>query len=210
MEYDITIGFLRMIGRIFGLISRIVFTAYLQVLLRLSGVKHIGKNIKAIGRVHIAVKHKNSIKIGNNVMFVSRVSSNLVGLTNPMIIDTTRGGQISIGDFTGLSGCVLSSASSIEIGTYVNVGGNVRIFDHDFHPTDWRDRFEGINSLVKTKTRPIKIGDHSFIGTQVIILKGSIIGERSIVAAGSVVAGLVAPPDSLIAGNPAKIIRSLI
>ena len=55
--------------------------------------------------------------------------------------------------------------------------------------------------------RDIVIGDDVFIGTNAIILKGTKIGNRSVVAAGSVVFGLDIPPDSLVRGNPAVIVK---
>lgn len=52
-----------------------------------------------------------------------------------------------------------------------------------------------------------RIGKHCFIGARSIILPGLEIGDESIVAAGSVVTKDV-PPRSIVAGNPAQIIRS--
>jgi acetyltransferase-like isoleucine patch superfamily enzyme len=52
-----------------------------------------------------------------------------------------------------------------------------------------------------------RIGRHCFIGARSIILPGVIIGDESVVAAGSIVTKDV-PPRSLVAGNPAKVIRS--
>jgi len=59
------------------------------------------------------------------------------------------------------------------------------------------------------KTAPIAIGDDVLIGANAIILKGVTIGDRSIVGAGAVVALKNIPPDSLVAGNPARIPKSL-
>jgi acetyltransferase-like isoleucine patch superfamily enzyme len=114
-------------------------------------------------------------------------------------------GRIEIGDHSGLSGTVLSARSLIQIGQRVLIGGNVRIFDHDFHPTGWQERCAGDPGA----TRPVVIGDDVFIGTNVIVLKGVQIGERSVIGAGSVVTLSEIPPDSLVAGNPAKIVRRL-
>jgi acetyltransferase-like isoleucine patch superfamily enzyme len=52
-----------------------------------------------------------------------------------------------------------------------------------------------------------RIGRHCFIGARSIILPGVTIGDESVVAAGSVVTKDV-PPQSLVAGNPAKVIKS--
>ena len=49
--------------------------------------------------------------------------------------------------------------------------------------------------------------DDCFIGTNAIILKGTHLGPRTIVAAGSVVFGLDVPADSMLKGNPARLIE---
>ena len=55
---------------------------------------------------------------------------------------------------------------------------------------------------------PVRIGDDVFIGKNAIILPGVTIGSRVIVGAGAVV-GKDVPDNSVVAGNPARIIRSL-
>jgi maltose O-acetyltransferase len=52
------------------------------------------------------------------------------------------------------------------------------------------------------------IGDDVFVGTNAMILKGTTIGARSIIGAGAVVAGLDVPPDSVVVGNPARIVAN--
>ena len=145
------------------------------------------------------------IEIGNNVVFNARKRNNLVGLVNPTILDVLSGGRIKIGDCCGFSSVVMSSRESIEIGNHVIVGGNVRIFDHDFHEMDPVLRRGGTDGSGIRSAR-VEIGDDVFIGTNAIILKGTTIGARSVVAAGSVVFGLSVPPDSLVKGNPACVV----
>lgn len=94
---------------------------------------------------------------------------------------------------------------SIEIGDETLVGANCKIIDNDFHPLDAEKR--RANLACDIKKRPIKIGARCFIGTNCIILKGSEIGEDCVIGAGSVVSGTF-PAKSVLAGNPAKIIRS--
>ena len=175
------------------------------VLCKLWRMKCGGKVIFA-GKTIVRAYENNAIIIGSNVKFVSLVDKNLVGLANPTILCAARGGQIKIGDFTGLSSPVIHARKSIEIGKYVNVGGNVRIFDHDFHPLGWQDRRPPERGN-KTRVMPVVIEDDCFIGTNAIILKGTHLGARSIVAAGSVVFGLNVPPDSMVKGNPAVIVN---
>jgi len=58
------------------------------------------------------------------------------------------------------------------------------------------------------KTAPIIIKDNAFIGGSTIILKGYTIGENSVIAAGSVVTGVVSD-NEIWGGNPARFIRRL-
>ncbi len=60
----------------------------------------------------------------------------------------------------------------------------------------------------ETYFAPITIGDNCFIGMHSIIMPGVSVGDNSIVGAGSVVTHDV-PPNSVVAGNPAKVIKSV-
>jgi acetyltransferase-like isoleucine patch superfamily enzyme len=58
------------------------------------------------------------------------------------------------------------------------------------------------------ETRPVKICDKSWLGLNVIVLKGVEVGVGAIVAAGTVVTKSV-PPWTIVAGNPARVIREI-
>lgn len=88
----------------------------------------------------------------------------------------------------------------IEIGEDVAISHDVTIMDSDAHEGLW-DGYE--------KTKPIKIGNHVWIGTRVTILKGVTIGDNAIIAAGSVVTKNV-PNNTVVAGVPAKVIKTNI
>lgn len=169
------------------------------------GIKS-GAGCRFFGSAIIRTRRQGTINLGKNVVFVSRHKMNLVGLMNKTIIDTRGGGHLIVGDRSGFSSVVISTRSSISIGKDVKCGGNVRIFDHDFHSLDPECR-RGINDRLFIRTKPIIIGDDCFIGTNSIILKGTELGPRTIVAAGSVVFGLKTPPDSLVKGNPAVVVK---
>lgn len=62
------------------------------------------------------------------------------------------------------------------------------------------------HDMSRNVRRDVKIGKNCFIGAQSIIMPGVTVGEQSIVAAGAVVTKDV-PPHSIVAGNPAQIIR---
>lgn len=93
----------------------------------------------------------------------------------------------------------------LEIGNGVKVTANVTILCHDFSYSVLRIRFHDLLNECAGKT---VIGDNVFIGIGSIILPGIKIGDNSIIGAGSVVTKDV-PSDSVVAGNPARIICSI-
>lgn len=110
-------------------------------------------------------------------------------------------GILKIGTDTYLSeGCKVTCRELIEIGENCAIAWGVQIIDTDEHSIIWPDQTS------QSMTAPIRIENHVWIGCNAIILKGVTIGENSIVAAGSVVTRDVLP-NSLVAGNPAKVIR---
>lgn len=84
----------------------------------------------------------------------------------------------------------------ISIGDDATISENVVIMDSDVH-----------NICGTNKTAPIEIGNHVWIGIGAIILKGVRIGDNAVIAAGSVVTHDV-PSNTVVAGNPAKVIKS--
>lgn len=110
--------------------------------------------------------------------------------------------------------CLLSASAGIEIGSHAMLAHGVQIFDNDSHPRDPAARAEDYASVSAGGARweiasaPVRIGAHAWLGFNSIILKGVTVGENSIVAAGSVVTKNV-PPNSVVAGNPAVIVKSI-
>jgi acetyltransferase-like isoleucine patch superfamily enzyme len=189
-------------------ISTFWSTHWLKIKLRAFGCGY-GRNLKADGVVVIRVRRRGSIGLGDSVTLKSRFRSNLVGLTGPTVLECTRTGRIVIGDHSGCSGAILSSRSEISIGSRVNIGGNARIFDHDFHSLDHRARRDPLRDLESAATAPVRIGDDAFVGANATILKGVTVGERAIIGAGAVVSMRHVPADAVVAGNPARVVRML-
>lgn len=148
-----------------------------------------------------------AIRIGANVKLFSRPTSNPLYLQSPCVFALIKpDARIEIGRDTAMSGTVLCAANRISIGERVLIGANCTLCDTDFHPLAPEAR--RINPTDGAVARPIIIGDDVFIGTQAIILKGTSIGAGSVVGARAVVSGQF-PPRSIIAGNPAQVIKSL-
>ncbi len=180
-------------------------TARAKVLLRALGCRY-GRHLCVDGNLWIWVEKRGAIQLGDGVRINARRASNWVGMTTPAIFECRGNGCITIGNHSGLSGAVLSSRSGITLGAHVNVGGNVRIYDHDYHSLNHEERRSRETDQANIKSRPIIIGNDVFIGVNSIILKGVIIGDRAVIGAGSVVRCDV-PSDGLWAGNPAVKIR---
>ena len=99
--------------------------------------------------------------------------------------------------------CIFLDCAPIAIGDDVQIGPAVQLYTAQ-HPLDAKVRRSGLESA-----SPIRIGKDVWIGGGVVVLPGVTIGDRSIVGAGSVVVHHV-PPDSLVVGNPARIVRTLV
>lgn len=166
-----------------------------------------GKGFRSTGFIRIKARSAGSITLGEHVTLLAHWRSNRVGMNGPVILHTWEGGTISIGDHTGMSATAISSRAGVTIGRHCNIGGNVRIFDHDFHALDAEVR-RGPRGCEDCARKPVSIGDDVFIGANSILLKGTRIGDRSIIGAGSVVSGII-PPDCVAAGNPAIVVRKL-
>jgi len=117
--------------------------------------------------------------------------------------------ELVIGDGTFIGHqCGFNIMRSVRIGKHCLLAGGVRVLDMDGHPTNAQDRRAGLPTP-PDGGRPVVIGDDVWIGTGAVILKGASIGDRSIVAAESVVTRPV-PADVVVAGNPARVVKSLI
>ncbi len=175
-----------------------------RILLKLSKVKY-GKNLMLKGCP--VVVNRGSIRIGDNVCIKSSFLSNLAGLYQRTVICArTKEARILIGEDCGISGATIYARKSIVIGDRTLIGANTKILDNDFHPVDAEARFRDDKGLIGT--RPVKIGNDCFIGCNCLILKGTELGDGCVVGAGSVVTGKF-PANSVIGGNPARLLRTV-
>ncbi|MBO5397365.1 MAG: acyltransferase [Clostridia bacterium] len=108
-----------------------------------------------------------------------------------------KGGNLTLNSgYT--NACVqIICADKIVIGEDVAIARDVIIRDTDAH------EILGKNHC---KTKPIVIGNHVWIGTRAIIMKGVTIGDGAVIAAGAIVTKDV-PANTIVAGVPATVIR---
>lgn len=186
---------------------------WFKLIMKATGTEY-GQNLLLKGVPVIFNKKGAKLKIGKNVTIKSSFLSNLVGLYSRTIIVTRAPGAIiEIGDNVGISGATIYARKGISIGENTCIGGNCKILDNDFHPLEVEERNQllqqsdgGDSDLIPSKE--ISIGKNCFIGCNSIILKGTVLGNGCVVGAGAVVSGKFGD-NCVIAGNPAKVIRSL-
>lgn len=96
-----------------------------------------------------------------------------------------KSGIMSIGNNTSLNhGCIITCHEQIKIGNDVQFGPNVLVYDHD-HDYRTQDALKNLKFI----TSPVEIGDNVWIGANVVILRGTKIGDNCVVGAGSVIKG---------------------
>ena len=114
------------------------------------------------------------------------------------------GGILTFGEnFQVTAETTIICDDSITFGKNVLCSWQCQIMDTDFHQVITDGEARKITSA-------ISIGDHVWIGSRVIISKGSEIADNSVVAAGSVVAGKFSEPNTLLAGVPAAVKKTNI
>ncbi|PBB06612.1 maltose acetyltransferase domain-containing protein [Salimicrobium humidisoli] len=111
------------------------------------------------------------------------------------------GENIHVGeDFFMNFDCVFLDVTKIQFGDRCQVAPGVHIYTAT-HPLDARERATG-----KEYGKPVTIGNDVWIGGRAVINPGVSIGNRAVVASGAVVVKDV-PADTLVGGNPARIIK---
>lgn len=149
---------------------------------------------------------KGRVKVSGS--FVCGQGCKLVG-------DINISGLVRVGKYVSINGPntdVVSSKFGVEIGSYVSIARNVTIQEYNHVMDRPSTYFISKNIFGKSRANditsvgPIKIGSDVWIGSHSVILSGAEIGHGSVVAANSVVKGVV-PPYSIVAGSPAKVIK---
>ncbi len=136
---------------------------------------------------------------------------------NDTVFDVGPRGRVSFGECALAVGVRIICDAEVEIGDYTLMSWNVILMDSYRVPFNPAERRRVLTQAllrsprpleVEAPARPIRIGRAAWIGFDVCILPGVTIGDGSIVGARSVVMDDV-PPYTIVAGNPAHVIRRL-
>ena len=147
----------------------------LMKLFHLNNIKFSLINICALTS-EIQISQKGVLHIGKKLRM--RAGSRLI---------IRKNGRLDIGNNVFFNyGSVVTCHEKITIGNNVQISPNVLIYDHD-HDFKVKD---GLKNLVYSSS-PVIIGDNVWIGANSIILRGTEIGNNSVIAAGSIVKGKV-------------------
>jgi acetyltransferase-like isoleucine patch superfamily enzyme len=113
------------------------------------------------------------------------------------------GTNITLGDnFYANHGLIILDGASVVIGNNVFIAPGVGIHTAG-HPIDFERRNLGLEYAL-----PVTIGNNVWIGAAVTILPGVVIGDNSVIGAGSVVARDI-PSNVVAVGNPCRVIREI-
>jgi acetyltransferase-like isoleucine patch superfamily enzyme len=182
----------------------------------------LGKNVR-IQRLRSLERFgaDSSIEIGAHTILYEHARLEAVGQ-----------GKIRIGQYGILGDCRISARELVHIGHRVLTSWNVFIQDNNPHPVEAELRGAQVKNMCRRfyprtqvertqqedeallldwspPTSPVIIGDDVWLGANSTVLKGARIGAGCIVACGSVVTAGDYPPCSVLAGNPACVVRSL-
>jgi maltose O-acetyltransferase len=169
------------------------------------GCRHQSLKIGARTRFHVPVCSggEGNLLIGSNNVLGWRLAPRL-GSGEILLQPRGVSAQVIIGNDNMFSNNVTFVAmGKITLGNGCLIGDQVTILDCDFHEIDPKHRNRSVGQIC-----PIAIGNNVWLGSRAMILKGVSIGDNSVVGAMSVVTKSV-PKNCVVAGNPAKVIRTI-
>jgi len=153
-----------------------------------------GSRLLVTGKVRLTRVHAH-IEVGSQV---SLESMKILVVGRP-----DRKATLTIGSRTFINeGSELHVGCEVSIGADCAIAGHVIIRDRDSHRLGTTTDLAPLTEALE----PVSIGDHVWIGSRAMILKGVSVGSGAVIAAGSVVTHDV-PSQCLVAGNPARVIR---
>ena len=156
----------------------------------LNGVDAVGEGVYLLKRP--SIENKGRLSIGSRTQIKSDI--------HRCRLAVQPGARLEIGEDCWINGAMIAATNSVIIGNHCRLAPFVHIMDGDFH--DLQDR------TLPGESAPVVLEDYVKVGTRVIILKGVTVHKGAAIAPGAIVTKDV-PPDTLVAGVPAKPIKKL-
>jgi acetyltransferase-like isoleucine patch superfamily enzyme len=168
-----------------------------NVNLRNASLVHFGNGVTLERGVIIDGLSTNGIRLGDNVA-IGAYSIVCAAMLSHLGDGIQFGNNSSTGPYS-----FIGAGGPITIGENVIMGQHVSFHseNHNFDRIDLPIRSQGVNRV------GILVEDDCWVGANVVFLDGAHVGRGSVVAAGAVVRGKI-PPYSVVAGVPARVLRS--
>ncbi len=153
---------------------------------------HIGENCILDGMCLVIYGDNNKVTIKDNARLLTGAS-----------VYVSEGGTVFVGEGSTLRKCdVEVCAAKVIIGDDCMFSVDIEIRNTDGHRI-----YDANTDGLVNPPQDVHIGNHVWIGKGAIIMKGVNIGDGSVVGRGAIVTR-GCPPNSVMAGIPAKIVRS--
>jgi len=145
--------------------------------------------------VHHAARLPSAVRVGHDT-----------GIYNGTFFDLGPHAEVVIGDYCTLVGVIMRTNARVQIGDFTFLAHEVVLADTPFAiPPGPENAPAAIR--IPTSDSAIVLGENCWVGMGAVLLAGTHLGEGCVVGAGAVV-NFAAPPFSILAGNPARIIGS--
>ncbi|MEY4455854.1 MAG: hypothetical protein RLY15_118 [Bacteroidota bacterium] len=199
--------------------SRKSDVSFLVVIIKHFYYRLLGKNIFASKSTKIRGVKKittlSKLQVGlEEVSFMLSSDKTFLNIRGELVVQGNayigKGSRVDVGVHGKLvlnrvfinANCLFVISNGLEIGDNTVISWNCQFIDDDFHKINYDGKVES--------SKIIRIGNHVWIGANSVILKGVSIADGCVIAANSIVTKSVTEQNVLIAGNPAKIIKSEI
>lgn len=201
---------------VFKIISRLLFLIFKNKIRNRGSKNRIINKGGLLRTVRININGSNNTIIIGELTNIKKTNFTIIGNHNLISIgdsNTVKHSEfwtedndntIRLQSKVRMNGCHLAATEgkSIIIGSDCLFSKNIDVRTGDSHSIVFTDTMDRLNPA-----KNVTVGEHVWVGKGVVILKGVTVGSNSIIAINSIVVKDV-PENSIVAGNPAKVIKN--